>query len=194
MRNSAFSVLLLVLGAVGAPGRAVMASEAVDFPPEVLEKISPEALERYRAPGKASRYRALIAHIKVPQEQLGEPARKLRIPVQSWANGMPQTEVSARLAWLSEDLNVVRGRDVVVKRFREDGTLEATIEMAEVVMDRQAMLAVAKGAVRGAFGEDRIAGNGALLDFDSRYVSVLRKAVIDTARLGGVNLTRRGMF
>jgi len=108
----------------------------VDLPPEVLEKISPEALERYQAPGKASRYRALIAHIKVPQEQLGEPARKLRIPVQSWANGMPQTEVSARLAWLSEDLNVVRGRDVVVKRFREDGTLEATIEMAEVVMDR----------------------------------------------------------
>lgn len=194
MRNSAFSVLLLLLGAVMAPGRAVLASEAVDFPPEVAEKISPEALERYQAPGKASRYRELIAHIKVPQEQLGEPAQKLRIPVQSWENGMPQTVVSARLAWLSEDLNVVRGRDVVVKRFREDGTLEATVEMAEVVLDRRAMLAVAKGAVKGAFGEDRIAGNGALLDFNLRYVSVLRKAVIDTARLGGVNLTRRGMF
>ncbi len=194
MRRVAFMGLAFLLGAVATPTWASSALDAEGFPPEVAQMVSPEAVERYCAPGKASRYRALIAHIKVPQEQLGEPARKLSIPVQSWENGMPQTVVIARLAWLAEDLNVMRGRDVTVKRFREDGSLEATIEMAEVVIDRRAMLAVAKGSVKGAFGEDRLAGNGALLDFKSRYVSVLRKGVIDTARLGGVSLTRRGMF
>ena len=162
--------------------------------PEATPKLTPEALERYSAPGEPARYVALLKQLRRPAEELGSPAKNLRLPVQSWPDGRAKTIVFAPEAWVTEDMQNLRGRKVRVEHFKEDGSPAGEMEAEEVVVDRTQMLAVAKGRVFVAFGGDRMQGVGALADLQAQYVRILRRAQIETGRLGAADFTERGMF
>lgn len=156
--------------------------------------VSPEAVARYTAPGDPARYKELILRLKTPREELGAPSLGLRIPVRSFSNGREEVVLHAEEGWLSEDMMKMRGIRVRVETFDEAGTLTSTLWADEAAVDREAELAVAKGHVRIVRDGDTLTGNGALADFGSEYVRVLRDAQIETARLKGADLTKRGMF
>lgn len=162
--------------------------------PEAEERLSEEALARYLAPGEPKRYLELIKQLNTPGETLGPPAKMLRLPVKSWPDGRPKTMVFADEAWVAPTMTGLRGRKVRVETYREDGTVEAVLEADEVVVDRTAMLAVAKGRVTGVLGGDQVSGRGALVDLDAQYVRLLYKACIITRKTGDVDFTSRGMF
>lgn len=162
--------------------------------PEAEARLSEEALARYAAPGDAARFEALNARLEAPAESLGRPAAGIRMTLRSWPNGKPRTTLFAKEAWVAEDMMSMRGRDVLVEQWHEDGSQEATVTAEEAVMDRNSMLAVAKGTVTCTRGQDRLEGKGAWMDLDSQYLKVLREGAIYTARLGDVRLTERGMF
>lgn len=171
------------------------ATEAeVAFDPEVEALLTTEALDKISAPGLPTRYKALIEEMKTPPETLGRPTRSLRLPVRSFPDGRPRTVVYAEEAWVSPDMQHLRGRSVRMEHLRADGSVEATLEAAEAVMDRTVMLAVAKGAVRATLGDDVLTGNGALADLDARYVKILSRACITTKRMGEVDFADRGFF
>ena len=75
-----------------------------------------------------------------------------------------------------------------------DYQYEQNLAKQEEALDREAELAVAKGHVRIVRDGDTLTGNGALADFGSEYVKVIQSAQIETARLKGADLTKRGMF
>lgn len=181
------AVAALSLSAVAGP-------QPVAIDPEGGDRLSAEALARYEAPGAASRYAALTARLEQPVEELGPAANHLRLTLRSWPNGHPKTTLTAEEAWMTQDMMSMRGRKVVIRQLREDGSVEATLTAEEAVMDRTAMLAVAKGTVTCVMNQDRLEGEGAWADLDVQYVKVLSEGVIHTARLQGVALTERGMF
>lgn len=173
---------------------ATAVQERVAVTPEAEARLSEEALARYRAPGKPERYITLIKQLNTPGETLGSPAIRLRLPVRSWPDGRPRTMLFAEEAWVAPTMQNLRGRTVRVEHYREDGSLEAVLEADEVVVDRAAMLAVAKGRVSGTLNGDKLSGRGALIDLDAQYVRILYKACITTRRTGEVDFTSRGMF
>ena len=119
---------------------------------------------------------------------------KLKMPVRAYPSGKTETMLFAEIGWTSADMMQLRGKQVRVENYREDGTLVATLTADEAAVDRTAKLAVAKGHVRIERDGDVLTGNGALADFDAEYVKMLKDAVIETDRLQGMDLTKRGMF
>ncbi len=173
-------------------GAGLLHAEAVDY--EASERLTPEALARYAQPGETVRYLTLIQELQADPEELGQPAKNLRLPVRSFPNGRPQTMVYADEAWVSPDMMHLRGRKVLVEHFNADGTLDSSLAADEAVVDRTAMLAVIKGAVKVTTGEDVLTGRGALADLNVRYVKVLGKACITTKRMGDADFSNRGFF
>lgn len=165
-----------------------------ELTPETDALITPEALARYSEPGNPTRFRPLLLAMQRPAEEIGSPARNLRLPVRSWPDGRPQIMVQAEEAWITLDTNILRGRNVHVEQYREDGSLEAVLDADEILVDRTKMLGVAKGQVRSKMGSDTFCGNGALVDLENRYLRILKQACITTQRMGEVNLTDRGLF
>lgn len=163
-------------------------------PEEGGARLDPEALARYVAPGEPARYAELIRSLSKPAEELGAPARNLRLPVRSYPDGRPKLVVTAAEAWASADMMWLRGRTVRLESLTPEGVVESVLEADEAAVDRKAMLAVAKGRVRARNGGDRLTGVGALADLDAHYVRVLSRGTIWTRRLGGVDLTERGLF
>ena len=161
---------------------------------EAWARVSPEAVARYVAPGDPARYVPLARRLQAPPEELGPPARGLRLPVRSFPDGRAEVMLHAETAWASPDMMLLRGRNVRVEAFNADGSPAETLWAEEAVVDRTAMLAVAKDAVRLERGGDTLTGVGALADLEAQYVKVLRRARIDTARLRGVDMTERGIF
>ena len=180
--------LLVLAAALAACAHAGAAPEAWEA------AVSPEAVARSAAPGATARYAPLIKSLRTSPEELGAPARNLRLPLKSFPDGRARVVLHAQEAWVSPDMAWLRGRGVRVVTLREDGSQEASLEAEEAAMDRASMLAVAKGRVRATRGGDRLAGVGALADLDAQYVKVLRRATVETRRLAGARLTERGMF
>ncbi|MEG2414445.1 MAG: hypothetical protein RR982_00500 [Kiritimatiellia bacterium] len=167
---------------------------AVEITPLAEERLTPEALARYAAPGEASRYVALETELLKPVSTLGPPALNLQLPVRSYPNGQAQTLVTAKEAWVSPDMLSVRGHIVHIENFKIDGTIESTLDAEEIVLDRTAMLAVAKGKVHGTYGEDILTGEGAWCDLKLEYVKILKHAQVITHRTNDADFSARGMF
>lgn len=157
-------------------------------------KVRESDLARYSELGSALRYKTLIESLRKPISKMGAPARDLRLPVRSFEDGRPQTTVHAKEAWITLDTNYLRGRQVVVTQFNEDGSVNALLTADELAVDRTTMLAVAKGKVRGEMGGDVLTGVGALADLNNKYLRIVKRAVITTKRMGEVKLTDRGIF
>lgn len=187
-------LLMSVACAVAFGAVANDATVAYPVTPEAEARLSEEALARYVAPGEPARYLDLMKQLNVSDETLGPPAKALRLPIKSWPDGRPKTMVFAEEAWITPTMTGLRGRKVRVENYREDGSIEAVLEADEVVVDRTAMLAAAKGRVTGVLGDDKISGRGALIDLDAQYVRLLYRACIITRKTGDVDLTSRGMF
>lgn len=181
--------LLLTALVLGLGGRAPAAPS-----PEAEERLSEAALARYSAPGNPERYRSLLTQMREAPETLGAPAKQVRLPVQSWPNGRAKTMVFAKEAWVTLDMQGVRARNVHVEHYREDGALAGALDAEEVLVDRTKQLAVVKGRIKGSFGPDKLSGVGALIDFETQYVKILRRARIDTGRLGKADFSARGLF
>lgn len=167
---------------------------AAELTPQTDEMLSADALARYSEPGQPIRYKALLEAMSEPPETLGEPSKGLRLTVRSWPDGRPQTIVQAKEAWMTLDTSVLRGRGVHVEQFKEDGSLEAVLDVDEILVNRTEMLAVAKGKVRGVMEGDVLTGAGALIDMNIKYLRLIKQACIETKRMGDVKLTDRGIF
>lgn len=193
MRNL-FSISAIVLLAVQLVAMPSPEERAAELTPETDAMLSAEALARYTAPGAPMRYKALLEALQDDPEKLGSPARNLRLPVRSFPDGRPEVVVQAKDAWLTLDTNLLRGRGVHVEQYREDGTLEAVIDADEIIVNRSEMLGVAKGKVRGEMEGDVLSGMGALVDLEAKYLRIIKRACIETKRMGEVKLIDHGVF
>lgn len=186
--------ILLAIGCFLLGGALCAIAETVPLDANTETKLSDEAMMRYAEPGSVARYKKLIETLRQPLDDLGAPARELRLPIRSFPNGKPETTVLADEAWITLDTSYLRGRKVIVTQYREDGSIEAILNADEIAVDRNNMIAVVKGRLHGTMNEDTLDGVGALVDLEAKYVRIVKRAIIKTKRMGDVNLTDRGIF
>jgi len=176
-------ILLLSVGALAErsnPKVEAMLSEAE-------ARLSEDALARYAAPGDAARYEALLRAMRESPDEIGSPSEDVYTPIQVHENGETKVALQSAQGWMSDDLMMLRGKEVKIFSYAEDGSLESTISAYEILVDRHTMLAVMRGKVSIEMGVDTLEGNGALMDFNAQYIRLLRQAKATTSRLSEAN-------
>jgi hypothetical protein len=176
-------ILLLSVGALAErsnPKVEAMLSEAE-------ARLSEDALARYAAPGDAARYEALLRAMRESPDEIGSPSEDVYTPIQVHENGETKLALQSAQGWMSDDLMRLRGKEVKIFSYAEDGSLESTISAYEILVDRHTMLAVMRGKVSIEMGVDTLEGNGALMDFNAQYIRLLRQAKATTSRLSEAN-------
>lgn len=155
---------------------------------EADARTSDEACARYSAPGETARYETLLRAMKQPPETVGSPSEDVYTPLQAHTNGETKVALHAENGWMSEDLMLLRGKNVKIYSYLEDGSTESVIFANEILVDRHTMLAVLRGNVSIEMGADKLNGNGALLDLNTQYIRILRHAKIATSRLSNADV------
>lgn len=155
---------------------------------KVDERLAEDRVAAYSDPGEAKHYATLLRAFNRPPDEIGSPSEEIFSPVQVYPNGDTKVEIWAGMAWFSDDLMTLRGKNVKVYSYYPDGTQESVIATDEILFDRKTMRAAMRGYVTIEMGTEKLSGNGALADFNTQYIRLLRQAKIVTARLNDVNL------
>ena len=129
------------------------------------ELLTREA-ERLRAA-----YSNCVAHLEVPAEDV-------TIPVETFDDGSVKVMVFAKKAQYFLDKGLVWAEGVVVKKFRDDGTVDARIDAKSCVVDRFSKSGWAEGAARVVHGKTTFSGRGVYFSSPESYVKVFEQSDI----------------
>ena len=121
--------------------------------------------------------------------KVSEPAENVTIPVESHPDGSVKSSVFAKKAQLFLESGLVWGEGVVVRDFREDGTLAARIDAENCVVDRNAKSGWAQGKVKAVYNGTTLEGEGVYLSFAREFVLITDKAKISSMEF---DVGRRG--
>lgn len=170
---------------------AIVHSPAVDL--EAQARMSPEALARYSAPGEMSRWQGLMERYAQGEPLNGAPAAGIRMPVSQFADGRTKTLLTAKRALISPDTMLIKAFDIHVEVYREDGSVEMTLDASSFLFDRSLMLGYTAERVTFVQGSESLTGVGACFDAQASYLKILSAAELKSARID-VDFTSRGMF
>ncbi len=135
--------------------------------------------------GAPERYATLEAELDKPESELGPPAQGGRLPVQTHPNGRMKVLLLVKQGWFTPDMTSIVANNIRVETYSPTGELEGYLEAERAVIDRNQMLAVARGRVFVKMGEETLQGDGAYCDMKEEYVKILNKGEIHTSKMGG---------
>ena len=110
--------------------------------------------------------------------QLQTPAEDVTVPVETFDDGSVKLVVFAKKAQYFLDKGLVWAEDVVVKKFKMDGSLDARIDAKNCVVDRLTKSGWAEGPATVVHGKTTFKGDGVFFSSPDAYVKVFRNAVI----------------
>ena len=121
--------------------------------------------------------------------QLQTPAEDVTVPVETFDDGSVKLMVYAKKAQYFLDSGLVWAEDVVVRKFKSDGTLDARIDAKSCLVDRFAKSGWAQGPATVVHGKTTFRGNGVYFSSPEAYVKVFSGSEIESKDLkfGGVN-------
>lgn len=133
-------------------------------------------IERLRAA-----YTNCVAQLKVPAENV-------TIPIETFEDGAVKSVVYARRAMYFLDSGFVWAEGIDVKKFKNDGALDAHIEAERCVIDRMSKSGWAVGPAKVTHGKTTITGEDVYFSSSEGFVRVTKNAKIVSAGLdvGGV--------
>ena len=121
-------------------------------------------------------YTNCVAHLQVPAEDV-------TVPVETFDDGSVKAIVFAKKAQYFLDWGLVWAEDVVVKKFKKDGTLDGMIEAKNCVVDRQSKSGWAEGPATVTHGKTTFKGCGVYFSSPESYVKVFSGSEIDSRDL-----------
>ena len=154
--------LVLVLALVAADALAAFDSEAW------LRKREAMAAD-------AARLRDIYAHC-VKSDM--PPAEDVVVPVESHPDGSLKVVINAKRAKYFATRGVVWAEGVCVRKYRDDGTLDAQIDARSCVVDRMSKSGWAEGAARFKKDKTTCTGEGVYFSSTNGYLKVYDKADI----------------
>lgn len=121
---------------------------------------------------------------------LQTPADDVTIPVETFDDGSVKVMIFAKKAQYFLDKGLVWAEDVMVRRFKPDGTLEAYIEAKNCVVDRFSKSGWAEGPASVVHGKTTLRGKGVYFSSPEAYVRVLESSEVESLDLkfGGAAL------
>ena len=121
--------------------------------------------------------------------QLQTPAEDVTVPVETFDDGSVKLMVYAKKAQYFLDSGLVWAEDVVVRKFKSDGTLDARIDAKNCVVDRFTKSGWAQGPATVVHGKTTFKGDGIYFSSPEAYVKVFSGSEIESKDLkfGGLN-------
>ena len=121
-------------------------------------------------------YTNCVAHLETPAEDV-------TVPVETFDDGSVKVMIFAKKAQYFLDKGLVWAEDVTVRRFKEDGRLEALIEAKNCVVDRFSKSGWAEGSAKVSHGKTTFRGRGVYFSSPEAYVKVFERADVDSQDL-----------
>lgn len=126
-------------------------------------------------------YTNCVAHLE-------ESALKVTIPLEVYENGAEKTTLQAEEAQFFQASGLVWARGVVVRKFEQDGSQEAQLDVVECVVDRNTKTGWGVGPVKVVQGKTVFTGEDVFFSSPDRYVRTMRnpKVVSEDLKTGGL--------
>ena len=120
--------------------------------------------------------------------RLQTPAEDVTVPLDTFDDGSDKVLISAKKAQYFLDSGLVWAEDVVVRRFKKGGALEAQIDAKNCVVDRLSKSGWSDGPTVVTHGKTVFAGRGVYFSASEGYVKVFHDAdiVSEDLKFGGV--------
>jgi len=120
--------------------------------------------------------------------RLETPAENVSLPVETHEDGAVKVLVSAKKAQYFLDTGLVWAEDVVIRKFRKDGSEDGRIEAKNCVVDRVSKNGWAEGPASVTHGKTVFRGEGVYFSSPESYVKVFDRSDIESKDLkfGGV--------
>ena len=123
-----------------------------------------------------SAYTNCVAHLEAPAEDV-------TVPVETFDDGSVKVMVFAKKAQYFLDKGWVWAEDVVIKKFKSDGTLDGQITAKNCVVDRFTKSGWAEGEATVTHGKTTFRGKGVYFSSPESYVKVFEEADIESKDL-----------
>ena len=121
-------------------------------------------------------YTNCVAHLETPAEDV-------TIPVETFDDGSVKVMIFAKKAQYFLDKGLVWAENVIVRRFKPDGTLEARIDARNCVVDRFTKSGWAEGPAQVVHGKTKFRGSGVYFSSPEGYVRVVERTDVDSQDL-----------
>ncbi len=120
--------------------------------------------------------------------QLEVPAENVTVPVETFEDGSVKVMIFAAKAQYFLKQGLIWAEGVTVKKFKQDGTLDAQIDARNCVVDRFSKSGWAEGPATVVHGKTTFRGRGVYFSSPEAYVKVFDESEIDSRDLkfGGV--------
>lgn len=111
------------------------------------------------------------------------PAEDVTLPIETFPDGSVKIAVHAQKAQYFLDSGFVWAEGVTVRKFKDDGTPDMTLEAANCIIDRETKSAWAEGAATLTQGKSTFRGKGIYFSSPEAYVRVMQDSDLESMEL-----------
>ncbi len=124
-------------------------------------------------------------------KKLETPAENVLIPLETFPNGQVKSRVTAGRAHMFSDTGLIWGEKIRVEQFKEDGSLYASLDAENCVVDRKSKSGWVEGSARMVYGDSSVRGRGIYFSLTREFIKIFSQSEIRTGHTG---FDRRSLF
>ena len=166
MKNFVLSLALLAASAVSAFSSEKWLAERGD---------DSDALRRRAA------YAACAKKINAKQEA---PAENVSIPIESFSDGTVKSRVTAARAHVFAESGLIWGEKIRVEQYRDDGSVYASLDAENCIVDRKTKSGWVAGAAQMVYGDASVKGRGIYFSLAREFIKIFSQSEIRTGHAG----------
>ncbi|MGN0852960.1 MAG: hypothetical protein ACI4Q3_06245 [Kiritimatiellia bacterium] len=117
-------------------------------------------------------------------KKLESPAENVSLPLETHSDGTVKSRLKAERAHMFMDSGFVWAEKIRVEQFREDGTLAASLDADNCVIDRNTKSGWVEGAARMVYGDSSVRGRGIYFSLPREFIKIFSESEIRTKHGG----------
>ena len=129
---------------------------------------------------------AFVDCAKRLNEKLEAPAENVTVPIETFADGTVKSRLTAARAHVFAQTGYIWGEDVKVEQYREDGTVYASLQAENCIVDRKTKSGWVAGAAQMTYGDASVKGRGIYFSLSREFIKIFSQSEIRTGHNGSV--------
>lgn len=123
--------------------------------------------------------------------KLETPAENVLIPLETFPDGQVKSRVSAARAHMFPDTGLIWGEKIRVEQFKKDGSLYASLDAENCVVDRKSKSGWVEGSAQMVYGDSSVKGRGIYFSLTREFIKIFSQSEIRTGYSG---FDKRSLF
>ncbi len=117
-------------------------------------------------------------------KRLETPAENVLIPLETFPDGQVKSRITAARAYMFPDTGFVWGEKIRVEQFKADGSLYASLDAENCVVDRKSKSGWVEGSARMVYGDSAVKGRGIYFSLAREFIKIFSQSEIRTGHAG----------